>query len=326
MVSDASTRTSSSLQRASADWLVGGGETGDLVRARDWSKTPLGGIQSWPQSLRSALSICLGSRFPIVIYWGPDLVVLYNDAYAEILGKKHPNALGRPCREVWSEIWDVIGPMLERVLTLGDATWSEDQLLLLERRGYPEECYFSFSFSPVRGADGGVEGIFTAVIENTGRVLGERRLRTLRDLGVSLTEATSAEEACSIAASILLDNRADVPFALFYLADQQARRGTLVATARGDELSAAAPASFELDHLEDVGVWPLANVCRSGQTAQVGVTSELVLPLAAVMEFQMRRDYRGRRQPTPRAGRGIRRLLRAGRAPHRDRHRQRARL
>ena len=183
-----------------------------------------------------------------MIYWGPDLVVLYNDAYAEILGKKHPTALGRPCREVWSEIWDVIGPMLDRVLTLGDATWSEDQLLLLERRGYPEECYFSFSFSPVRGANGAVDGIFTAVIENTGRVLGERRLRTLRDLGASLAEATSAEKACSIAASILADNSADVPYALFYLTDQQTRRGTLVATAGGDSGIAAAPASFELDY------------------------------------------------------------------------------
>jgi hypothetical protein len=154
-----------------------------LVRAQDWASTPLGPFASWPQSLRSALSICLGSRFPIVIYWGPDLVVLYNDAYAEILGQKHPWALGRPCREVWSEIWDVIRPMLDRVLTRGDATWSEDQLLLLERRGYPEECYFSFSFSPVHGANGGVDGIFTAVIENTGRVLGERRLRTYRPDG-----------------------------------------------------------------------------------------------------------------------------------------------
>jgi len=264
-------------------WLTGGGQMGELIRAFDWASTLLGPLAAWPQSLRSALSIGLGSRFPIVIYWGPDLVVLYNDAYAEILGKKHPTALGRPCREVWSEIWDVIGPMLDRVLTLGDATWSEDQLLLLERRGYPEECYFSFSFSPVRGANGAVDGIFTAVIENTGRVLGERRLRTLRDLGASLAEAASAEEACSIAASVLADNRADVPFALFYLTDQPAGQGTLVATAGGDS-AIVAPASFALDHLGEVGGWPLARVCRSGETAQVGAlsASALVLPLATV--------------------------------------------
>ena len=120
----------------------------------DWSATPLGAADGWSQNLRSALSICLGSRFPIVLYWGADCVVLYNDAYAEILGKKHPWSLGRPCREVWAEIWQVIGPMLEGVRATGAATWSEDQLLLLERRGFAEECYFSFSFSPVRGGEG----------------------------------------------------------------------------------------------------------------------------------------------------------------------------
>ncbi len=267
-----------------ADWLAGGGEMGALVQSSEWASTPLGHLAAWPQSLRSALSICLGSRFPIVIYWGPDLAVLYNDAYAEILGKKHPWALGRPCREVWSEIWDVIGPMLDRVLTLGDATWSEDQLLLLERRGYPEECYFSFSFSPVRGENGGVDGIFTAVIENTGRVLGERRLGTLRDLGASLTEAKSADEACKIAASILADNRADVPFALLYLVDPQTRRGTLVASTRGADEDAT-PVSFEVDS-NDATAWPLASVCRSGEAAQVRAmsSSALVLPLATAGE------------------------------------------
>jgi hypothetical protein len=109
-------RDRAELPSPSTDWLAGGGEMARLVRALDWASTPLGPFANWPQSLRSALSICLGSRFPIVIYWGPDLVVLYNDAYAEILGQKHPWALGRPCREVWSEIWDVILPMLDRVL------------------------------------------------------------------------------------------------------------------------------------------------------------------------------------------------------------------
>ena len=258
-----------------------------LVQGLDWASTPLGPLASWPQSLRSALSICLGSRFPIVIYWGPDLVVLYNDAYAEILGQKHPWALGRPCREVWSEIWDVIGPMLDRVLTRGDATWSEDQLLLLERQGYPEECYFSFSFSPVHGANGGVDGIFTAVIENTGRVLGERRLRTLRDLGSSLTKAKSAEAACRIAASILADNRADVPFALFYLLNPPSRRCTLVAsTGLDNNRIAAAPTSFELDDTEEAGAWPLASVCRSGETAEVSTLSPsvILLPMATAGE------------------------------------------
>ncbi|HZM47774.1 MAG TPA: ATP-binding protein [Burkholderiales bacterium] len=198
------------------DFLAGGGEMGARMRALDWSATALGPVEDWPQSLRSAASICIGSRFPIVLYWGPRRVVLYNDAYAEILGGKHPWALGRPCQEVWSEIWDVIAPMLDGVAATGQATWSQDQLLRLERRGYPEECYFSFSFSAVRGEDGRVEGIFTAVIENTGRVLSERRLALLRDLGARNTAARTARQACQLTAEALAGSP-DVTFALAYL-------------------------------------------------------------------------------------------------------------
>ncbi|HEY8252041.1 MAG TPA: ATP-binding protein, partial [Burkholderiales bacterium] len=203
----------------SRNFLAGGGEMGERMRALDWSKTVLGPVESWPQSLRSAVSICLGSRFPIVLYWGADYVVLYNDAYAEILGRKHPWALGRRCKEVWSEIWNVIAPMLEGVTVTGEATWSDEQLLILERKGYPEECYFSFSFSPVRGATGGVEGIFTAVIENTRRVLGERRLRTLRNLAARAAAAKSESEAWRSAGEGLADNPHDLPFAVLYRTD-----------------------------------------------------------------------------------------------------------
>jgi PAS domain S-box-containing protein len=249
------------------------------MRSFDWVGTPLGPAPTWPQSLRSAVSICLGSRFPIVIYWGADYVVLYNDAYAEILGKKHPWALGRPCREVWSEIWDVIAPMLDGVMVTGEATWSDEQLLILERHGYPEECYFSFSFSPVRGAAGGVEGIFTAVIENTRRVLGERRLRALRDLGTAAVEARSAEEACELAAEILARNRADVPFALLYLLDPDGARGSLVATVG---LGRGTPVSLDaFDPAGRVGAagWPLATVIRTREIEIVGDVSGRCGPL-----------------------------------------------
>jgi signal transduction histidine kinase len=188
---------------------------GERMRALDWSQTALGPAEGWPQSLRSAVSICIGSRFPIVLYWGPRRVVLYNDAYAEILGGKHPGALGRPCQEVWSNL-GLIAPMLDGVVATGQATWSQDQLLRLERRGYPEECYFSFSFSPVRGEDSRVEGIFTAVIENTGRVLGERRLALLRDLGARNSAARTARQACQFTVEALAGSP-DVTFALAYL-------------------------------------------------------------------------------------------------------------
>ncbi|MGH7318156.1 MAG: hypothetical protein ACRELA_00785 [Candidatus Rokuibacteriota bacterium] len=130
---------------SSQTWIVGGGELGERIRALDWSATPLGPLDTWPSHLRASLSICLGSRYPIVIYWGPDFTVLYNDAWIPIPGGKHPWALGRSGREVWSEIWDVIGPMLEGVVTTGDATRVADQQLFMQRHGYLEECYFGYS-------------------------------------------------------------------------------------------------------------------------------------------------------------------------------------
>jgi PAS domain S-box-containing protein len=165
---------------------------GALMRSIDWARTPLGPIESWPQSLRTSVSICLSSRFPILVWWGPELVMLYNDAYRPILGAaKHPQAMGRGGREVWPETWPILGPMLEGVLTQGEATWSDDQLLLLDRNGFLEECYFTFSYSPIRDESGRVGGVFCAVTETTWRVLGERRLQTLRES----QEALRASEA-----------------------------------------------------------------------------------------------------------------------------------
>jgi PAS domain S-box-containing protein len=156
-------------------FLSGGGKLGAMIRGRDWAATPLGPIEAWPQSLRTSVSTCLNCTFPILIWWGPDLIKIYNDAYAEIIADKHPWALGRPGREVWPEIWDIIGPGLDGVLQRGEAFPANDLRLVLQRRGYPEECYFSFSYSPIRDETGGVGGVFCPVIETTPRVLAERR-------------------------------------------------------------------------------------------------------------------------------------------------------
>jgi signal transduction histidine kinase/DNA-binding response OmpR family regulator len=205
-----------------------GGEIGALLRALDWSATPLGPMESWPQSLRTALSICLASRFPILIWWGPELVMLYNDAYRPMLGAtKHPQALGSRGQDCWPEIWDLIGPMLEGVVARGEATWSNDQMLPLDRNGYIEECYFTFSYSPIRDETGGIGGVFTAVTETTARVLGERRLGTLRDLAARTANARTAEHACTYAVEALSFNRADIPFALLYLLDADGRTAHL---------------------------------------------------------------------------------------------------
>ncbi len=190
---------------------VPGSELASLVETGDWADGPLGPPPEWPQSLRTAVGICLSSRFPILLWWGPELVMIYNDAYRPMLGQKHPRALGAPGREVWGEIWDVIGPMLEQVMTGGGATWSVDQLLVLERNGYPEECYFTYSYSPITDESGGVGGVFCAVTETTERVLGERRLATLAEMA-ALSGARDREQVVATTAGILAVNAADHPF------------------------------------------------------------------------------------------------------------------
>ncbi|HKV59552.1 MAG TPA: histidine kinase dimerization/phospho-acceptor domain-containing protein, partial [Ktedonobacteraceae bacterium] len=250
--------------------FAGGGEMGALMRSIDWSTTPLGAVEHWPQSLRTAVSICLASYFPMLIWWGPGLVKLYNDAYRVILGAKHPRAMGQRGKECWPEIWDIIGPMLEGVLNEGKATWSENQLLLLERNGYAEECYFTFSYSPIRDESGGVGGVFTAVTETTSHVLGERRLRTLREVAASAYDAKTAMDACRIAADALAKNTADIPFALLYLLENDGKQARLVGKSGLHLDRAASPAHVDILDSEDQSqAWPMAQVIHSGQPALV---------------------------------------------------------
>ncbi|MGA8299171.1 MAG: ATP-binding protein [Terriglobales bacterium] len=201
---------------SSRTFLSGGSEMGALMRTMDWSRTKLGPIERWPQSLRTSVSTCLNSRFAILVWWGPDLVMLYNDAYREIIASKHPAALGNPGRECWPEIWETIGPMLEGVMQRGEATWSDDLLLLLARHGYPEECYFTFSYSPISDESGGIGGVFTPVMETTDRVIGERRSNTLRELAGCSVKAKSEEMMWDLAAEILGANPYDVSFSVLY--------------------------------------------------------------------------------------------------------------
>ena len=248
---------------SAGDCFARGGEMSRHVGSVDWNQTALGPITSWPQSLRTSVSICLASRFPIVLYWGSEFISIYNDSYSHILAAKHPWALGRPCAEVWSEIWDVIGPMLNGVVASGEATWSDDQLLILHRHGYDEECYFSFSFSPVRNETGAVGGIFTAVTENTQRVIGERRLEVLRKLGARTAEARTPEDACRLASEILSGNSADLPFVLIYLLDGTADCARLASAAGLQPGELASPIEIDLQG-EGAVTWPVARVARAG--------------------------------------------------------------
>jgi signal transduction histidine kinase len=198
------------------DCLAGGGEMGTLIRSVDWAATPLGPVASWPQSLRTAVSMMLESRFGTYIAWGPRYVQFYNDAYRPILGAtKHP-AVGKSAAETFAESWHIIGPMFDGVMR-GDAVGSEDWMLPLDRFGYLEECYFTFCYSPIRDESGGVGGVLVTVTETTTRVLGERRLRALRDLAALASKAKVADDIFPEAARILEDDAGDVPFALFYV-------------------------------------------------------------------------------------------------------------
>ncbi|HET9597903.1 MAG TPA: PAS domain-containing protein, partial [Anaeromyxobacteraceae bacterium] len=187
------------------------------MRSTEWAATPLGAAERWPQSLKTAVSICLASGFPVVLWWGRDLRMLYNDAYRHLVGDKHPRSMGQSARECWPEIWDTIGPMLAGVLDEGRTTYVEDLMLPLQRHGFPEECYFTFTYSPIRVESGEVGGVFCAVTETTQRVYGARQAFALRDLASAAAEARTYDAAAEAALACLRRHPEDVPFALLYL-------------------------------------------------------------------------------------------------------------
>lgn len=200
--------------------LPGASELAGRMRSFAWKHTALGEPSSWPRSLQTAAGIMLTSRYAMWIGWGPDLSFLYNDAYARMtLGRKHPWALGQPAQTVWREIWPQIGPLIEHVLKTGEATWSDGLLLLLERSGFSEETYHTFSYSPLFGDDGEIAGMLCVVTEETERIVGERRLQTLSGLA-SLTAAAQTEiEVLTAARTALSTADKDLPFALLCLFD-----------------------------------------------------------------------------------------------------------
>ncbi|HEY1673607.1 MAG TPA: SpoIIE family protein phosphatase [Streptosporangiaceae bacterium] len=234
----------------------GDGEMVRRMRAHPWADSGLGDPDDWPASLRDAVRICLTSRFPMIVWWGPDLQFFYNDDYLPLLGSKHP-ALGKPGEVVWSEIWSTIGPMLASVISSGQATWSEDLLLPMNRHGYWEETYWTYSYSPLHDDSGVVRGVFTAVADTTQRVVGERRLAALQDLGSLAGRARSAAEAAELVGDALTEAAADVPFAAIYLR----KPGT-------DEIALAAtspPGAAPVPLAGGPGDWPAGDVLRTGQ-------------------------------------------------------------
>ena len=254
------------------DWLTGGGEMGQLIRGFEWDETSLGPVESWPQSLRSAVSILLPSKAQICMFWGHDLITLYNDAYRPVLGKKHPSALGLPVREVWSEIWETgLRPLFDGVLQTGEAFWASDWPFTLRRYGFSEETFFDISYDPIRGESGKVEGLFCIVSESTARVVSDRRLRTLRDLSLfASATATSEKDACRNVAKIFSSNPHDIPFALIYLLDRSGTEATLTGTSGLEPGTFAAPLSVAIsDSSVDDSCWPFNSVMQTKRAVEV---------------------------------------------------------
>jgi PAS domain S-box-containing protein len=231
-------------------FLAGGGELGELMRSRDWAATPLGDPAHWPRSLKTVVRIMLTSRQPIWIGWGPRLHYLYNDPYQSIVGGKHPGALGRPVADVWREIWPEIAPLLESAMS-GDGIFVESQLLIMQRNGYPEETYYTFSYSPIPGDDGVPAGIICANSDETQRVISERQLALLRELAARSADARTPADAVYRCMRALETNRKDVLFALVLqrVAGESAYELAGWAGDDGDWMSAAAAGPWRADEV-----------------------------------------------------------------------------
>ncbi|AFZ19991.1 PAS domain S-box protein [Allocoleopsis franciscana] len=235
--------------------FAGGGETGAMMRSLDWSRHPLGSVDQWPQSLKTMVRIMLTSRQPMFVWWGEQLINLYNDAYKSIVGGKHPKALGQPASEVWREIWDQVGPRAESAMLKNEGTYDEALLLIMERNGYPEETYYTFSYSPVPNDQGGTGGIICANTDDTQRIIGERQLSLLRELAAKTADARTFDDACTRSAKCLETNPYDLPFAMIYLVDPGQKCVVLTGTSGIDRTHAAVPETIALD---SDSPWPFA--------------------------------------------------------------------
>ena len=260
------TREEPEAENAAAELFAGGGEMSALMRSTDWSKTKLGPVESWPRSLKTMVGVVLGSRFPMVLWWGPELLHLYNDAYRPILRDKHPASLAAPMAQIWAEVWDVAGPMVRSVQEGGPATWTEDLQLFINSGGMAEETYFTFSYSPVPGDDGALGGVLNTVQETTAKVQSERQIRMLNDLSARAAEAKAEEEVYRIAADTLFANELDLPFVLFYRLDEKGEVAQLVAAGGwADYAGPAKPAQLSVSGDVDGVCWPIAEVVRSAR-------------------------------------------------------------
>ena len=241
--------------------LRNAGELGRDLLAVDWEQTPLGSPESWPRSLSTMARVVVSSRFSMWMAWGPELTFFCNEAYKrDTLGTKYPWALGRPAREVWAEIWDDIGPRIETVMRTGVATWDESLLLFLQRSGYTEETYHTFSYSPLTDDVGAISGMLCVVSEGTEQVVGERRMATLRELGSESTAGRDEREYLRAAARHLAANNQSLPFTLVYLFGDDYQTAELVCNTGISADHPVAPPT--LDARTQLPWWPVPDLRR----------------------------------------------------------------
>jgi signal transduction histidine kinase/DNA-binding response OmpR family regulator len=237
----------------------GGGEMAKLIREFDWSQTPLGPIATWSPALRMMVRFMLPNPFPQLLWWGPELCCLYNDAYSPVLGAKHPWALGRPTTQVWREVWHVLEPLIDAPFRGGPATWMDDIPLEVNRRGFVEETHFTIAYSPVpdESVPSGIGGVLATVHEISEKVVGQRRVDALRDLGTRSGELRTAEEACAIASETLSKHSLDIPFALLYLIDPKTTSAVLASSVGVDPEDRGCLKSIFLEERAAEATWPL---------------------------------------------------------------------
>lgn len=251
---------------SSLKFLESGGEMGKAVLATDWSHTPLGPIESWPQILRTSISLALASNFPIALTWGPERTQIYNDGYLPIVGGKHPRAMGQDFKECWLSAWPVIGAAFEQA-TDGHAAFLEDQRIFIDRNGYLEETFFTFSFSPIRDDSGQLAGLFHPVIELTQASLATRRLKVLQDLAEHTSNPKTVAEVCQLIGAALDEHELDLPFVQLFLVDSDGGHARLMFTTGLDPGDATGPRVVDL--ASESGGWPLREALQTGQPIEV---------------------------------------------------------
>src|ERR1700744_5515165 len=239
-------------------FLAGGGEMGARMRAHDWRATPLGSPENWPQSLKTIVRVLLDSRYAMWMAWGPDLTFFCNDAYLPTVGLKRDWVLGSRSDQVWKEIWPDIGPRIDHVLSSGEATWDEGLLLFLERSGFSEETYHTFSYSPLKDDSGKVAGMLCVVMEETNRVLGERQLASLKRFASELGTAITEEEVREIVIDNCRANQQDLPFTLTYLVNEGEQQARLLCATGFDDRDPVASSTIDLK--SSSSIWPIASV------------------------------------------------------------------